>query len=76
MPETIGQRIRAARIAAGLSVRGLAKIALGGKQNARQVSGWESGEVTPSLSSLSKIAPCLNLSVSELIGDSPRTHAA
>lgn len=55
---------------AGLSVRGLAEKALGGKKNARLISSWEAGDVLPSLPSLLKIAPHLKLSVAELIGES------
>lgn len=70
MPETIGQRIKKARNAAGLTVRGLAELALGGEHNARQISVWETGKVMPSIPSLVKIAPHLNTSVAELIGES------
>lgn len=70
MPETIGMRIRAARLAAGYSLRGLAKTALGRSSNARLISNWEKGDNTPSLRSLHKIAPHLNLTVADLIHES------
>jgi len=70
MPETIAARIKAARAAAGLSMRQLAALALGGEGNARMIATWESGEFSPSLESLRKIAPHLNVAVAELIPDS------
>lgn len=76
MPETIGQRIKTARIAAGLSVRGLAEVALGNKKNARLIQNWESEKYVPSLNSLRKIAPHLHLSVAELIVESTPNEAA
>ncbi|WP_081790754.1 helix-turn-helix domain-containing protein [Deinococcus phoenicis] len=68
--DTVGQRIKEARERADLSVRRLAKLALGGESNARQITCWEKGKVIPSLESLRKIAPFLNTSVAELIPDS------
>jgi transcriptional regulator with XRE-family HTH domain len=70
MPDTIGGRIKKARATAGLSMRQLAALALGGEHNVRMVAYWESGAFSPSLESLRKIAPHLNVSVAELIPDS------
>lgn len=70
MPDTTAQRIRAARLSAGLTVRELAALALGGAKNARLIGRWERGEGLPSLASLQKIAPALGLSVADLIPES------
>lgn len=56
MGQKIGSKIREARKAAGLNQGELAEK-LGLPQS--QVSDWERGEVTPSVPSLVKIAPCL-----------------
>lgn len=73
MPNDVASRLRQRRLAAGFTMRELAKNALGRESNARLISSWESGAVMPSLPSLRKVATALNISVIELIDDSTIT---
>ncbi len=69
----IGQRVREARLKAGLSQRGLM---CPGVTNA-YISRIESGDRTPSVKTLRKIAPKLGVSVEWLeTGQEPRRFAA
>jgi transcriptional regulator with XRE-family HTH domain len=70
MTETVGHRIREAREARSLSVRRLAELALGSESNARQITVWEKGHVSPTIDSLQKIAPHLHVAVADLIPNS------
>ncbi len=61
---TVAQHIKAARHAAGLSQHGLA---LACRTTARTICRWESGENTPDVATLRRIAVALGVSVSTLI---------
>jgi transcriptional regulator with XRE-family HTH domain len=66
-PIKVANRIRAARLAAGLSQQQLAAI-LGTHQSA--VSGWERG-LMPRATRLAQIAEILGTTVEHLLGGSP-----
>lgn len=76
MPDTIGTRIKTARVAAGLTVRELAELALGRESNARLIHNWETDRFAPSVASLLKIAPYLNVAVADLIPVPTNNEAA
>lgn len=62
----LGQRIKALRTEAGLSQAELAEQ-VGG--DARQISRYENGRITPSVDALVRIAEALNVSLDHLVFD-------
>ena len=62
-----GQRLRAARMAAGLSLRGL-ETRLRGAASAQSVSLYERGEVTPKLALVRQLASILGVDLAHLYG--------
>jgi transcriptional regulator with XRE-family HTH domain len=65
---TTGQRIRAARLAAGLSQVDLAaRLDPPGRQC--EISTWESGGYEPSLATLRRLAKGIGCPVAELVGE-------
>lgn len=62
---TMAERIKAARINAGVSQAGLAKNA--GIQQS-MISRYESGETEPTITSLLKLAEALGVKVDDLLG--------
>lgn len=73
MTEELGERIRAARTARGLSLRATAAQAAISPSLLSQV---ETGKVQPSVSTLYAIVSCLGLSVDDVLGHHPPTPAA
>jgi transcriptional regulator with XRE-family HTH domain len=65
-PPVIGARMRAARLAAGLTQRELA----GGQFSASYISALERGNVIPSFRALGKLANRLGVTISALLGES------
>ncbi|HEY7122620.1 MAG TPA: helix-turn-helix transcriptional regulator, partial [Ktedonobacterales bacterium] len=65
-PPVIGARMRAARLAAGLTQRELA----GGLFSASYISALERGAVIPSFQALGKLANRLGVTISALLGES------
>jgi transcriptional regulator with XRE-family HTH domain len=68
MTAELGARIREARLAKGLSLRGMAAEA---DISPSLLSQVETGKVQPSLSTLWAVVTCLGLSVDQLLGQSP-----
>ena len=64
-PVEIGERIKAARKAAGLSQTELAKRL---EKTLRTVQKYESGEIEPSIAMINAIAKVINVSPADLIG--------
>lgn len=73
MTVELGERIRAARTARGLSLRATAAQAAISPSLLSQV---ETGKVQPSVSTLYAIVSCLGLSVDDVLGHHPPTPAA
>lgn len=73
MTEELGERIRAARVARGLSLRATAAQAAISPSLLSQV---ETGKVQPSVSTLYAIVSCLGLSVDDVLGHHPPTPEA
>ena len=69
-----GQRLRAARMAAGLSLRGL-ETRLRGAASAQSVSLYERGEVIPKLALVRQLASILGVDLAHLYG-SRRAHVS
>jgi transcriptional regulator with XRE-family HTH domain len=63
----LADRIRQLRTEAGLSQAELAEKAGGG--DARQISRYENGRITPSLDAITNIAQALNISIDYLVID-------
>lgn len=65
---TIGDRIRAARVAAGLTQKQLGILLGFGEASAeRRVQKWEYGTISPSLQYLRPLANALNVSLDYLV---------
>ena len=62
---TIGARIRAARMARGLTLQNVAESL--GLRSRQQVYEWESGGVCPGQKHLAKLAEVLGLQVTDLL---------
>jgi transcriptional regulator with XRE-family HTH domain len=73
MTAELGERIRAARTARGLSLRATAAEAAISPSLLSQV---ETGKVQPSVSTLYAIVSCLGLSLDEVLGNHPPEEAA
>ena len=67
-PSILGQRLKLARAAAGLSLRGLAER-IGNRVTAQAIGKYERGESVPSSGVLIALADALSVSVSYLAGD-------
>lgn len=67
-PLTTGQRIRAARLAAGLSQVDLA-ARLDPPDQQCNISTWESGRFEPTLATLRRLAKGIGCKVAELVGE-------
>jgi len=68
MRKRVGERIRQAREAKGLSQSGLARLLPGGAEG-RDVSRWERGLNMPSWPNLQALAVALDVSIGWLLGD-------
>jgi transcriptional regulator with XRE-family HTH domain len=68
MRKRVGERIRVARVAKGLSQSALARELPGGSEG-RDVSRWERGQNMPSWPNLQAIAGALDLTVADLLAD-------
>ncbi|RZI95870.1 MAG: XRE family transcriptional regulator [Microbacterium sp.] len=73
MTAELGDRIRAARTAQGLSLRATAAQA---EISPSLLSQVETGKVQPSVSTLYAIVSCLGLSLDEVLGNHPPEEAA
>jgi transcriptional regulator with XRE-family HTH domain len=66
-PLPLAERIKQLRVEAGLSQADLAQRA--GTSDARQISRYENGHITPSLDAIAHIAQALNISLDHLVID-------